>query len=1405
MGNIIFILIMSFLFSGAFSFADDPEYTYYSSGKIHTKLVNPEDDADSEYSGYRAKYYYNDEDAGFGYGRVYRTDVYGQGESGDQYALSLEDDSDQVKIDDDPSLDIVKKLTIVNLIKLDEYPVGLKNLLSKGESEDSVNYGLYISESGNVGFRFYSDTLHDIRSDRVLPIGVYAQVAVTYNSETDEVTFYINGEMDSVKPAGGLLTANGGNLLIGKAAGLNSVKGDLRSLSIYDTELTASEINDLYNGNEVKNGLVSRYKFEEAAGSIVYDSEGGNNGQINGADWVIVDEDNTRDYSREILYVHPEDPTDDTVAVEIKTDLENDDVIQWRENYSNGLLKRAFFENGDISEYKDSRVTLFYDNETNTPTYKIYDWDTIPSQVIITKYNGEYTVNIGDPLNNDVIQTEREAIFVYDHQEEKINLDPGTNGWIIGQKIVYGDDGATIKGKYTYDASGRLVRDEYPAENLYNVWEYYEAPNQMSACYKHEYTLSTEELAVTYTYDTIGNLLSISYGAGERVEKYPDTKYWKRKVLSDGSVYEYTNEFLQGDNWNKYGKFILIFELNGYKTWDWGTAQVTLTEYDGTYMPETDSPTRSDVKENERRVALVYDHHNNVLNLDTKTNGWIEREKTIYAADGITVLEKYIRDETGRLIKDIHTDINAYYTYNYHTSAGMEDCIRCKNEYTYAQTEENAILAGADGILFASYEYVDTDYMVKRGADGTFTTLLLDSAGVCRNNTYLSSSNVLHIYNWDDSWNLINVTKSYPDGTVEICTPANPEDLIWPLAEKREPIGSFIKGANLPWVKYGYGLGTDPVTGSHEGFSKEISALYEKMDKWAGQYVRFFLFTDFRAGMNFAADGTPTGFTDFVYEDMRALLDCAKVLNIKLIPVLFDYMIADNKEDEYLAEHTEIINDPVKRAALLNIFKDFFNEFAGDETIYAWDIMNEPEYAVASTILDLQNFATDFTSLIHAEAPDALVTVGSRNRQDMAANWTNVGLDIYQFHYYDSMASAYPLDYNAEDMGLGKPILAGELAATGITNKLDTLKENGYSGGLFWDDPDKDENIPANNETTINNTEHSELRDWFVGTIYTFYEDTQLMKTKTLGKDEDDPAGTIYEYSDDDLTHEDSSSGYGYLVKQINPDGSYKVLSDHFSADRPNFIREYSKDADLLVTYAYGIHGRMLSKTLPESDPYGNVYYSYLDEAFDHDANGTIDADEKYGRIDSQISAQKDADGVIAYKYVYSEVNPVRIVAKKCYGDITFTTLLVTYTYYDDADNLLKSKAETTGVEYEYMNERFYNIADADTTNDYGRLLKITLANGDTEVYTYYGATARVATKTVTVGTDVTVYTYYDDADNLLKSKAETTGVVYEYMNERFYNTADADTTNDYGRLLKITLANGDTEVYTYYGATARV
>ena len=207
-----------------------------------------------------------------------------------------------------------------------------------------------------------------------------------------------------------------------------------------------------------------------------------------------------------------------------------------------------------------------------------------------------------------------------------------------------------------------------------------------------------------------------------------------------------------------------------------------------------------------------------------------------------------------------------------------------------------------------------------------------------------------------------------------------------------------------------------------------------------------------RSGILFDAQGIPISLDTYALDDFDALLNVADAYGLQVIPVLFDYTLANGvimEGTSLVGEHPNVITNTVDRMALINIVKPIIQRYRTRSTIYAWDIMNEPEYVSAAPEADVDAFIHAFVEMIHAEAPDALVTVGCRNCGDLV-RWKNSELDLYQFHYYDNMVNEYPLDTPVASLELDKPVLVGECQPTDVEEKLDTIARNGYLGILFW-------------------------------------------------------------------------------------------------------------------------------------------------------------------------------------------------------------------------------------------------------------------------------------------------------------------------------------------------------------------
>ena len=1130
--------------------------------------------------------------------------------------------------------------------------------------------------------------------------------------------------------------------------------------------------------------------------------------------------------------------------------------IYWHGNWTTPLM-RSTLDDGEIYEYYDEikvkgsggqggygRLILAYDPNNNIQGetfagYKIWDWDSRAStnQVVMQIYDGSYSPSSG--VWSDIQPQEKRTEYIYDYNSANANwwqVNTAINGWVEREKRIYDTNGVTVRQEYLRDTAGRLIKSR-------NITA------DSDGCASYD-----------YSYSALGNMS----------------------------------------------------QKNGYVNNDWSNLKVTYTYYDNA---TNRMKIKSDLSES---VYYVF--------ADEPFNG-VDDPTT--PAD-----ERY-----GRTIREVHPvdsgfhKAHTYYTYTYHTSTGMAGVIHYKRVYNYNAADEAGIINGTiTGTFDAEYEYINTDYMVGREGPlvndrptGATTTYLVETTGpnkgVSHNHTYITytdpdpaKNGILLVYNWDSSWNIVNVKKYYQDGKIEICTPTTAQvngtdpNPTWPLKEQILPpaSGAFIKGVNLPWVfdndstpwsSYGYGLGLAP-NGDHCGFSRNIAQLYKQMDNYKGEYVRIFLFADFRAALKLNPDGTPWvdgsgnyAFTDKVFEDMQALLDSARALGIKLMPVLFDFDIADGKDPngkpvsvEGPGEFPSLITDPLKRQKLAKLFESFMAQFGNDPSVYAWDIMNEPEYASAAaiTIADLQAFVGAFTGMIHNKAPGALVTVGSKDRTSMLNNWTGRGLDIYQFHYYDSMEGTDPLDYSFTEAELklldGAPVIAGELQPTNVSGKLDTLAKDGYAGGFFWQDESK---------YTISDPDYQLIQDWYYGTKYTYHSSSHRLESKTMSSPDLDTEGHNYYYHYLDESYydhgtpsdptddygridmvvkaafgDDGAIGYTYIYSFDGPPEPYVYdflpASDISEMRRAYGTVDYSDPAnpvfgDLLFIYSYDSHDRMIQKMWADGhfemteyvgdsntisfvhsyghgwvwtgsleyyndatnrlkakycvpDASGNIYYEYLNEAFYN--NGTpSDPTDDYGRVSKSRRIKADSDGCLSYDYSY--FGDGNMNQKRGYSDSGFTTLVVTYNYYDNSTNRLKSKtlpsADIFGnTYYEYLDEPFYGTDDPGTpTIDerYGRTSKSRADAPDTDgcrsyTYTYSGSTDRVTQKDCYTNANWTTlkvtYGYFDNSTNRLQSKtlvsADTSGNnYYEYVDEPFYGTDNPLTARDehYGRIYR--------------------
>jgi hypothetical protein len=251
----------------------------------------------------------------------------------------------------------------------------------------------------------------------------------------------------------------------------------------------------------------------------------------------------------------------------------------------------------------------------------------------------------------------------------------------------------------------------------------------------------------------------------------------------------------------------------------------------------------------------------------------------------------------------------------------------------------------------------------------------------------------------------------------------------------------------------------------------DFAELQQALGQCSTRAVRVFIFTDGRASPDFTPDGDVVGFDEYFFSDFDALLATARQANVLLIPVLLDFSWFDTPQvvsGVQLGGHSDVVRNATKRQRFLDhVLKPLVERYHDEPQILAWEIINEPEWAMQEvpkdfqigdpvTIAEMQSFVQLCAQTIHASTSNN-VTVGSARRMWLNY-WQGLGLDLYQFHWYDKFQQSVPEDafpwLPYSSLGLDKPSLVGEVPTASTIHStsefLNAAFNRGYQGLLVW-------------------------------------------------------------------------------------------------------------------------------------------------------------------------------------------------------------------------------------------------------------------------------------------------------------------------------------------------------------------
>ncbi|WEL23767.1 DUF2341 domain-containing protein [Candidatus Nanohalovita haloferacivicina] len=194
------------------------------------------------------------------------------GKVGD-HALMFDGEDDRVRVENSPWLKIRSELTLSAWVKTDNSS-DTRGIIDTQDSDDE-GYRITV-ENGEPEFGVYAGKLNkghtELRGNTMVADGSWHHIVGTWNGS--RMKMYVDGVMES-STTQMALAGSTQDLFIGVRDKNNGwFDGRIDDARVYRRSLTSSEIQSLYNGESVSEGLVGRWDFESGNRKEAYDSAG---------------------------------------------------------------------------------------------------------------------------------------------------------------------------------------------------------------------------------------------------------------------------------------------------------------------------------------------------------------------------------------------------------------------------------------------------------------------------------------------------------------------------------------------------------------------------------------------------------------------------------------------------------------------------------------------------------------------------------------------------------------------------------------------------------------------------------------------------------------------------------------------------------------------------------------------------------------------------------------------------------------------------------------------------------------------------------------------------------------------------------------------------------------------------
>lgn len=263
----------------------------------------------------------------------------------------------------------------------------------------------------------------------------------------------------------------------------------------------------------------------------------------------------------------------------------------------------------------------------------------------------------------------------------------------------------------------------------------------------------------------------------------------------------------------------------------------------------------------------------------------------------------------------------------------------------------------------------------------------------------------------------------------------------------------FLGGANVAWLNWQRDFGG----GTKDGISQPdnralLSTTFANAKASGVNVLRWWTFEGDAWQITRDASGAPAGLDAAIYQDFDTALALAEEHDLYYVFVLFS--APSHLPPAWL-------NDPAQRQQLADALAPLFARYRDNPRVLSWEVFNEPDHDVWDKKVgeeEMRATVRVVVDAIHAHS-NAYATLGMMMLDGLPMA-KGLGLDYYQAHWYDYMASgdwcAICTDYATVKAryGLDAPLVIGEVNVNpeidSPQQRLEDLYQKGYAGAWPW-------------------------------------------------------------------------------------------------------------------------------------------------------------------------------------------------------------------------------------------------------------------------------------------------------------------------------------------------------------------